>query len=169
LLRVSYSFLLAFFMLSASLAAQTSAPASTRLTISSDITKPVSLSLADISAMPHKTLKVTNPHDQKEEVYEGVALADLLKLAGAAQGERLRGAAMATYVLVEAADGYRVVFSLAELDPGIQDSNVLVADKVDGHALDSKVGPLRLVAPLDKRPARWVRMVQSIRVITAPQ
>jgi hypothetical protein len=66
-------------------------------------------------------------------------------------------------------DGYRVVFSLAELDPGIQDSNVLVADKVDGHALDGKVGPLRLVAPLDKRPARWVRMVQSIRVITAPQ
>jgi len=133
-------------MLSASLAAQTSAPASTRLTISTDITKPVSLSLADISAMPHKTLKVTNPHDQKEEVYEGVA-----------------------FVLVEAADGYRVVFSLAEVDPGIQDSNVLVADKVDGQALDSKVGPLRLVAPLDKRPARWVRMVQSIRVITAPQ
>ena len=93
----------------------------------------------------------------------------MLKLAGSAQGEHLRGAAMATYVLVEAADGYRVVFSLAELDPGIQDSNVLVADKVDGHALDSKVGPLRLVAPLDKRPARWVRMVQSIRVITAPQ
>jgi hypothetical protein len=171
LLRVSYGFLVAFFMLSASLAAQTSAPASTTLTISSHITKPVSLSLADISAMPHKTLKVTNPHDQKEEVYEGVALADLLKLAGAAQGEHLRGAAMAmaSYVLVEAADGYRVVFSLAELDPGIQDSNVLVADKVDGHALDSKVGPLRLVAPLDKRPARWVRMVQSIRVVTAPQ
>ena len=136
MLRVSYSFLLAFFMLSASLAAQTSGPASTRLTISSDITKPVSLSLADISAMPHKTLKVTNPHDQKEEVYEGVALADLLKLAGAAQGEQLRGTAMATYVLVEAADGYRAVFSLAELDPGIQDSNVLLADKVDGHALD---------------------------------
>jgi hypothetical protein len=159
LLRVSYGFLVAFFMLSASLAAQTSAPASTTLTISSHITKPVSLSLADISAMPHKTLKVTNPHDQKEE------------LAGAAQGEHLRGAAMAmaSYVLVEAADGYRVVFSLAELDPGIQDSNVLVADKVDGHALDSKVGPLRLVAPLDKRPARWVRMVQSIRVITVPQ
>jgi hypothetical protein len=40
---------------------------------------------------------------------------------------------------------------------------------VDGQALDGKVGPLRLVAPLDKRPARWVRMVQSIRVITAPQ
>ena len=164
---LSYRFLTVFLILAASLAAQQVAPQPAGLTISGEVTKP--LSLADISAMPHKTLKVTNAHDQKEEVYEGVPLADLLKLAGAAQGEQLRGAAMTTYVLVEAADGYRVVFSLAELDPGIQDSNVLVADNVDGHALDSKVGPLRLVAPLDKRPARWVRMVQVIRVISAPK
>jgi hypothetical protein len=156
-----------FLTLSAPMVAQQAAPQPAGLTISGEVAKPLSLSLADLSAMPHKSLKVTNPHDEKEEVYEGVALADLLKLAGAAEGEHLRGAAMATYVLAEAADGYRVVFSLAELDPGIQDSNVLVADKVDGHALDCKVGPLRLVAPLDKRPARWVRMVQSIRVITA--
>ena len=149
--------------------AQQAAPQPAGLAISGEVTKPLSLSLADLSAMPHKSLKVTNPHDQKQEAYEGVPLADLLKLAGAAQGEQLRGTAMATYVLVEAADGYRVVFSLAELDPGIQDSNVLLADKVDGHALDGNIGPLRLVVPLDKRPARWVRMVQSIRVISAPK
>jgi hypothetical protein len=159
--------LTAFLILSAPIPAQQAAPQPAALTISGEVAKPLSLSLADVSALPHKTLKVTNPHDQKEETYEGVPLADLLKLAGAAQGEQLRGAAMATYVLVEAADGYRVVFSLAELDPGIQDSNVLLADKVDGHALDGKTGPLRLVAPIDKRPARWVRMVQSIRVISA--
>jgi hypothetical protein len=38
------------------------------------------------------------------------------------QGEALRGPAMTTYVLAEAADGYRVVFSLAELDSGIMES-----------------------------------------------
>ena len=149
--------------------AQQAAPQPAGLAISGEVTKPLQLSLADLSAMPHKSLKVTNPHDQKQEAYEGVPLADLLKLAGAAQGEQLRGTAMATYVLVEAGDGYRAVFSLAELDPGIQDSNVLLADKVDGHALDGNIGPLQLVAPLDKRPARWVRMVQSIRVISAPK
>lgn len=139
------------------------------LTISGDVAKPVSLSLADFSALPHKTLKVTNPHDQKDEVYEGVPLADLLKLAGAPGGEKLRGAALATYVLVEAADGYRVVFSLAELDPDIQDSNVLVADKLDGRPLDDKLGPLRILVPLDKRPGRWVRMAQAIRVVSVPK
>jgi hypothetical protein len=161
--------LITLLILSAPLVAQQAAPQAAGLTISGEVTKPLSLSLADLSAMPHKTLKVTNPRDQKEEVYEGVPLADLLELVGAAQGEQLRGTAMATYVLVEAADGYRVVFSLAELDPSIQGSSVLVADKVDGHALDGKVGPLRLVAPMDRRPARWVRMVQAIRVISAPK
>jgi hypothetical protein len=160
--------LAAVLLFAAPIAAQTVAH-SPSLTISGDVAKPVSLSLADFSAMPHKTLKATNPHDQKDEVYEGVPLADLLKLAGAPSGDKLRGAALATCVVAEAADGYRVVFSLAELDPGIQDSNVLVADKLDGHPLDDKLGPLRVVAPLDKRPARWVRMVQAIRVVSVPK
>ena len=157
--------LAAFLLLASSLAAQTN-PNPPTLTVTGDIAKPLSLSLADLSGMPHKTLKVTNPHDHKVETYDGVLLADLLKLAGAPSGDQLRGAAMATYVVVEAADGYRVVFSIAELDPGIQDSNILLADKLEGHPLDDKLGPLRIVAPFDKRPARWVRMVRAIRITT---
>ena len=42
---------------------------------------------------------------------------------------------MATYVLVEAADDYHVIFSLAELDSSFLDSEVLVADSMDGVAL----------------------------------
>jgi hypothetical protein len=72
---------------------------------------------------------------------------------------------MATYVLVEAEDGYRVVFSLAELDSGILDSDVLVADTKDGAPMDAKLGPFRLVAPHDKRPARWVRMVKRVTAV----
>ena len=75
---------------------------------------------------------------------------------------------MATYVVFEAEDGYRVVFSLAELDAGILDSGVIVADTMDGAALPPKIGPLRLVAPHEKRPARWVRMLKSITVVRAP-
>ena len=163
-----YSLLAAMLLLTSSLAAQTH-PHPPALAVTGEIAKPLSLSLADLSAMPHKTLKVTNPHDHKDETYDGVPVADLLKLAGAPSGDQLRGAAMATYVVIEAADGYRVVFSLAELDPGIQDSDVLVADKLDGHPLEDKLGPLRVVAPLDKRPARWVRMARAIRITTVPK
>lgn len=152
------------------MAAPQSAPSSAgspALTVSGDVSKPLSFSLSEFQALPHKTLKATNHHSQKEEVYDGVPLIDLLKLAGVPQGENLRGAAMSTTVYVEGADGYRVAFSLAELDPGIQESGVILADKLDGHPLDDKLGPLRLVAPHDLRPARWVRMVGVIRVVTA--
>ena len=115
--------------------------------------------------MPRKTLSVVNPHDKKTEVFEGVALEYLLGQAGVPQGEKLRGAAMATYVVAEGTDGYHVIFSLAELDSGMLDSDVIVADTMDGAPLGTNEGPFRLVAPHEKRPARWVRMLKSITVV----
>jgi DMSO/TMAO reductase YedYZ molybdopterin-dependent catalytic subunit len=145
------------------------ATAGARLTIKGDVEKPLSLSLEDLRQFPRKTLKVTNPHDRKEETYEGVLVTELLKRAGVPQGVQLRGAAMATYVQADAADGYRVVFSLAELDTDFQDSDVIVADTLNSAPLDDKAGPFRLVVPHDKRPARWVRMLQSLTVVQIPK
>ena len=63
-----------------------------------------------------------------------------------------------------ARDGYRVVFSLGELDPATGGRRVFVVDRCDGKPLDADVGPLRLLVPEDARPARWVRQLQSITV-----
>ena len=123
------------------------------------------LTVADLKKMPRKTLSVVNSHDKKTESYEGVLLDELLHKAGVPQGEQLRGRAMATYIIAEAEDGYRVVFSLAEIDSGILESEVLVADTMGGAPLGAQQGPFRLVAPHDKRPARWVRMLKSITVV----
>ena len=144
--------------------AQTAA-APAELRISGAVSTPLVLTVADLKKMPRKTLSVVNPHDKKQETYEGVLLEELLRRAGAPQGEKLRGPAMATYVVAEADDGYRVVFSLAELDSGILESEVTVADTMDGAPLALKQGPFRLVAPHEKRPARWVRMLKSITVV----
>jgi DMSO/TMAO reductase YedYZ molybdopterin-dependent catalytic subunit len=138
------------------------------LRIGGEVSTPLVLTAADLKKMPRKTLSVVNPHDNKAETYEGVLLEELLKKAGVAQGEKLRGAMMATYVVAEAEDGYRVVFSLAELDSGILESDVIVADTMNGESLAPKQGPFRLVAPHEKRPARWVRMLKSITVVRAP-
>jgi DMSO/TMAO reductase YedYZ molybdopterin-dependent catalytic subunit len=140
--------------------AQTVAPNAAELKVSGAVSAPLTLTVADLKAMPRKTLTVVNPH-QKSEKYEGVALQEILRKAGVPQGDALRGPAMATYVLAEAADGYRVVFSLAELDAGI------VADTMDGAPLGDKLGPFRLIAPHEKRPARWVRMLRSVTVVRA--
>lgn len=144
--------------------AQTPAPA-TQLAVAGDVTTPLTLTIADLKKMPRKTVAVMNPHEKKMETYEGVLLEDLLHRAGAMQGDQLRGLALSMYVVAEAADGYRVVFSLAELDSAFSESDVLVADTRDDAPLDVTIGPLRLVAPHDKRPARWVRMLKSIKVV----
>lgn len=155
------------FATGSSACAQTAAPRAAELKVSGAVSTPLTLTVADLKAMPRKTLTVVNPHEKKTEKYEGVALQEILRKAGVPQGDALRGPAMATYVLAEAADGYRVVFSLAELDAGIADSEVIVADTLDGTPLGEKLGPFRLVAPHEKRPARWVRMLRSIIVARA--
>jgi len=143
--------------------AQNTSPAAT-LKVEGKVATPLALSGADLKAMPRKIVKVVNPHDKKTEVYEGVLLSDIFRKAGAPMAHDLRGATMTTYVVAEASDGYRVIFSMAELDSDFTDADAIVADTVDGTPLGPNEGPFKLVVPHDKRPARWVRMLQSLTV-----
>jgi hypothetical protein len=128
---------------------------------------PLQISLDDLKAMPRTTLQAKT-HDGKDHSFEGVALAELLHRAGLPQGDDVRGPALARYLLVTAHDGYRAVFSLPELDPAFADTRALVADHMDGQLLAPRDGPLRLVLPAEKREARWVRMVEHIELLAAP-
>ena len=121
-----------------------------------------SLTAAQIAALPHVTIN-TKDHDTPAQ-FGGVTLAEMLKLAGVETG-KMKGPQMTQALLVEAADGYKVVFALAELDPDFSDRQIILADKRDGKPLDDKQGPWRIVAPGDKRPARWIRQVTSCKII----
>ncbi len=116
-----------------------------------------------------RTRLTAKEHD-RSVTYEGVALAEILQRAGAPMGKQLRGKAMASYVLVTAHDGYRVVFTLPELDPDFTDSakQIILADTADGKPLPENQGPVRIVVPQDKKGARWVRMVETIEVVKLP-
>jgi hypothetical protein len=72
---------------------------------------------------------------------------------------------MSEVLLVSAADGYKVAFALAEVDPAFAAREIILADKREGKPLDAKQGPFRVVAPGDKRPARWIRQVTELRVV----
>lgn len=97
---------------------------------------------------------------------DGVRLHALLRRSGILTAPA-RGAELARHLLVTARDGYRVVYSLAELDPATQPhaGNAILADRCNGKPLNADDGPLRLLFPGDHRPARWVRQLQSITVI----
>jgi DMSO/TMAO reductase YedYZ molybdopterin-dependent catalytic subunit len=126
------------------------------------------LTSAELDRMPRARLRVARPDHAGDtahasDTYEGVALADLLALVGAPLGAALGGRSVASYVLVEAADGYRVVFSLDEVGPGTSTSPALLADRRNGQPLSSADGPLRVIAPM-ARHSRWIRQVVRISV-----
>ena len=92
--------------------------------------------------------------DGADHVYKGVAIQDLLELAGVTTGKQLRGENLGKYLLVKCADGYEVVFSLAELDSSFTNRVVILADELGGKSLPAGKGPFRLVVPGEKKPAR---------------
>lgn len=128
--------------------------------------KATTYSVADLKAMPHKTVSVYNEHAKANESYSGVPLTDLLSRAGAPTGEKLRGKGFLQYVIAEGTDHYRVVFSIDETDPANHAGDVIVADTLNGTALTAD-GALKLVSSEDKRPARWVKNLTAITVKAA--
>ncbi|HEY2722146.1 MAG TPA: molybdopterin-dependent oxidoreductase, partial [Chitinophagaceae bacterium] len=80
-----------------------------------------------------------------QHAYTGVPVNEILNLAGVTTGKQLRGKNMAKYLLAIAKDGYKVVFSLAELDSVFNDKQVILAEKMDGKPLTSDKGPFQLI------------------------
>jgi DMSO/TMAO reductase YedYZ molybdopterin-dependent catalytic subunit len=138
------------------------------LRVTGAVPQQLAITLQDLAAMPH--LKVTTQAHGATVTYGGVPLTEILQKAGAPVGSQLRGKVMASYVLVTARDGYRVVFALPELDPDFTDAarQIILADSADGKPLAENQGPLRIVVPQEKKGARWVRMVESIEVVKLP-
>ena len=86
-----------------------------QLTVQTDAGKQI-LSPADVESLPH--VKVTaSEHSSAAVTFEGVTLKSILEKAGVAFGESMKGKRLANCLLVEAADGYRAVIALPELDP----------------------------------------------------
>lgn len=157
------SSLAAALTLTLALPSQTPPAPEARLTIAGDLPQPLTLTKDDLAKMPRTTVAWS---DRGPKVnYEGVWLYEVLKRAGAPLDKQLSGKALASYVLAEARDGYQVVFSLAEIDPGFTDNQILIADTADGQPLAPLRGPLRLVAASDKDGARSVRMLERLTVV----
>jgi len=141
-----------------------SSSAAAALAVNGDVGTALSLTPSDLKSMPRTHVEVKE-EDGHTSGYEGVLVGEILKRAGAPLGGQLRGDAVATYVVASATDGYQVVFSIGELDPGLTGNDIIVADTVDGKPLFAYQGPLRIVAPKDTRGARSVRMLTRLEVV----
>ncbi len=91
-------------------------------------------------------------------------MREVLKLAGVKFGKEAKGSHLNSFLIVEAADNYRVVFAMSELESDLTDKVILLADSRDGKPLSKEKGSVRLVVPDEKKQARWVRQVIVLRV-----
>jgi DMSO/TMAO reductase YedYZ molybdopterin-dependent catalytic subunit len=148
-------------LLGAGLLAAQEAPAT--LQVTGAVKQELTLTAGDLAKMPRASVRTTS--NGMETVYDGVWLHEVLKKAGVPMGSELRGKALASYVLAQAQDGYQVVFSLGELDPGFIDNEILLADTANGKPLFGAQGRFRLVVPKDKPGARSVRMLTKLEVV----
>lgn len=130
-----------------------------------DLPAPGRVPAADLRGMPrvafHGQFTDGRPAD-----FEGVRLWDLLVRAGLA--DSLRSGDLTRYIVVEAADGYRAAFALAELHGSFRAEPPLLADRQDGAAIREGFGPLQVVVPTELRQSRWVRQVECLRLLRAP-
>lgn len=117
-----------------------------------------------LAGLPHKPLTVYDAHEKANRTYSGVPLMDLLTKLGVPASPR--GKDLRLYLVAQGADGYEAVYSVAEVNPELHDATVIVADTLEGKPIDN-IGPFQLVATGEKRPARWVRGLIAIRVLTA--
>src|SRR5262247_4317417 len=66
--------------------------------IGGDIERPQQWTLDDLAALPRREVRARD-RDGTEATFAGVALVELLQLAGVPLGEKLRGSNMALYLL----------------------------------------------------------------------
>lgn len=140
------------------------APVGTTLQLVGESGAITEITLDSLKRMPQSEVR-GRIHDGPELVFRGASLDAVLATAGAPHGHDLRGPALRLVVLAEARDGYAVVYSLAELSPDLGGRVGIVALEQDGQPLSGKDGPLRIVLEGEKRPARWIRQLERLRLV----
>lgn len=129
------------------------------------------VSKQEFVALPRVSVRDKVPHSEQAATYDGVLLSHVLQQAGVHVGDQVSAKKKeadrllrSAYVLIEAADGYQVVFSLAEVFPEAGNRGVILADRIDGKPLDTNAAPYQIVVPGSLRYERWIRQVRRILV-----
>jgi DMSO/TMAO reductase YedYZ molybdopterin-dependent catalytic subunit len=141
----------------------TSQAQTSTIKVSGEVSTPLTIDPAYLQKFTQTTV-TRKDRDGKDHTYSGVIVADILKNAGVTLGPDLKGENLTKYLLVEASDGYQVIFALAELDKGYTDRTIILANQVDGKPLAPGDGPYRIIVQDEKKPARCIKQVTGMQV-----
>jgi DMSO/TMAO reductase YedYZ molybdopterin-dependent catalytic subunit len=154
--------------------AQAQGPGPTALAIRGNVEHVLTLSIDNLKQLPVQRIedvRVVRPTGSASTVpevtrrYTGCLLRDVLERAKPVEKNRLD--LRNSVVILTASDGYRAVFSWAELYLSPIGDGALVVYERDGAALPADEGPLAIVSLKDTRPGpRHVKWLQSIELRT---
>ena len=122
-------------------------------------------SRADLAKMNQTSVTVHNSHTNRDEVYKGVMVSDLLSTLGLPFSKETQQLLLHSYVRAQGTDFYFVLYSASEVEPEMTHSRMLVAISMNGQDLRED-GAFKLVSTGDTRPARWVHNLLSITLVT---
>lgn len=147
-------------------ASSTFAQEKEKIIISGDKNQSKILTITEIKKMAHVEV-LRKDRDRQDHKYSGVLLSELLSRSDLAFTDSTKKEILTKYILVEATDGYKVIFSLAEIDPNISNQLIILADSMDGKQLPLNDGTFKVIVPNDKKPARCIRQVTAIKIYSA--
>jgi DMSO/TMAO reductase YedYZ molybdopterin-dependent catalytic subunit len=164
----------AAWALAASVVAQASGAITTTLTVKGSVEREITLSVDDLRHLPVQRIDdvpsvrdagATGSSSENARHYVGCLLRDVLERAKPVEKKRMDF--RRSVVVATASDGYRAVFSWAELYLSPIGDGVLVVYERDGAPLDDSEGRIALVSLKDTRPGpRHVKWLQSVELRT---
>jgi DMSO/TMAO reductase YedYZ molybdopterin-dependent catalytic subunit len=145
------------------------APPSTAIAVTGAVDHPTTWSAAALNALPQVTQTDTfaSGTTPQTHTYTGPALWNVLSAAGIQTAPGVKNDILDRYVLATGTDGYRVVFSLGELNPSFGNRPDLLATQ---ETIAGKTAPLtgdglaRVTAPGDIKGGRYVSNLASLAV-----
>jgi len=157
--------------------AQAPGAVTTTLTVKGSVERETVFSLDELKRLPVQRVEDVRsvrdssgaaPASETARRYVGCLLRDVLERAKPQEKRRLDF--RKSVVIATASDGYRVVFSWAEIYLTPVGDGVLVIYERDGAPLADDEGRIALVSLKDTRPGpRHVKWLQSIELRTIPE
>jgi DMSO/TMAO reductase YedYZ molybdopterin-dependent catalytic subunit len=173
--RIAHLCGLCALIVATGLPAQTVAPSATKLMVAGSVANPLMLSVDELKRLPVAHLEDVRQvrgggaavrEGEQIRRYTGVLLRDVLTAAKPTENERhgLRQ----SIVVATATDGYKAVFSWAELFLSPIGDSALVIYERDGVSLAADEGPFALVSLRDTqsgpRHVKWLQKVELRRI-----
>jgi 6,7-dimethyl-8-ribityllumazine synthase len=126
---------------------------------------PRHFTIAMLKALPQQTITALDGHTHTSSTFTGPLASDVFGATGLASDDKTHSLILRGLVIAEGTDHYRVVYSMAELEPTFTSGKVIVALTRDGKPIESGI---QLINPLDVKPARWVHGLTILAFSAVP-